>query len=82
MWVHHRAESIVLDSPTNPAHLGRHAHNLGRLHPRQLPGDCLGEHFPPGPGSCLTPHPPLDVLPLADSADIFKYLYPGHLQCL
>ncbi len=33
----------------------------------------------------MPPHPPLDVVPraaLPHSADIFKCLCPGHLQCL
>src|SRR6266851_6442127 len=60
---------------------GADPQNLGRLHPAQLLGDRLGDHFPPGHCSRLPPHPPLAIVhraALPHPADIFKCLYPGH----
>src|SRR6059058_156961 len=63
---------------------GTDSHNLAGLHPCQLPSNRFGDYFTPGHCPRLSPHPPLDVLhraALADLADMFKCLCPGHLQC-
>jgi hypothetical protein len=76
--VHHRVQSVVLHPPANPAHLARlDPDDLSRLHPAHLPGNGLGDHFPPRHRSRLTPHPPLDLLhraALLQPAVIFKCL--------